>query len=311
MTSARDLRAEAREREYLKAVKRRYEKATKKGDYRPEEDSDGSSDGSDNEENTTAVQSDSEDELMPKNKQKSKRKLADFAQEPEVKRVKVDTVTTKTLGHIRYVANGTPGYTPADRPGAGGRRSTAILGPGGVLSVNSKADRSALPHIDDAEQDYGRSFKAGHLLNACFGGSNTNPANLTALTSSANTSHKSFDENVKRAGAALVKAYEAMMRMGLDVDAVEYGISVEVSTDGWWTDDATDPGYYVCDKLLCAADVVNVPDLTALEADLDDTHGVGNRLDGHPKFVRELQAAIASVQRMVDAANAAHTIPNV
>jgi hypothetical protein len=310
VTSARDARIEAKEREFLRAAKKRYQNATKKGNYHPDDDSNGGSD-SEVDENATPVQSDSEDELMPTDKQKSKRKLEEIAQQPEVKRVKIDTVTVDTLGHIRYVANGDPFYTPADRPGAGGMRSTAILGPGGVLNVNSKADRTALPNIDAAEGRYGKAFRAGHLLNACFGGSNTDPDNLTALTASTNTSHKSFDENVKRAGGALVKAYEAMMQMGLDVDTIDYGISVAVGTDGWWTNDPTDPGYFVCGKLLCAADVVNVPVLAALEAQLDATHGVGNRLAGHQKFVQALQVAIDSVQGFVEDANDANEIPNV
>ncbi|HEX3647196.1 MAG TPA: hypothetical protein VHV49_02155 [Pseudonocardiaceae bacterium] len=300
--------SDAREDRYLAELDRRHNKYTK-GSYDPDQHSDDGDESAGSDQDTN--HSESEDEMITTNPKKIKRQLKEMAEAPDHKRIKIDTVSLNAIRTFRYVAGGNPVYVAADRAGTGGKKSTATLGPGGVLDKKSDADRALLPHIDSIEAAYGTGFMAGHLLNACFGGSGTDGRNLTALTDSANSAHRGFDENVKRAGGALFKAYETIMGMGIDITTLTYGIKVVVSTDGWWSDDHTEWGYYVCDKLVCSAQVVQKPTLAALRTLIDARQGVGNRVRGHDDLEDQLLDEMQSVQDHVDLANQADEVPNI
>lgn len=165
--------------------------------------------------------------------------------------------TDVVLAGLRYVVE--PTYQPAPNCNAGGSRSSAILGPSAFVSRNSDADARLPGAIDDARALYGIDFKAGHLLNAQFGGAGTDPANLAILTPTANGIHRGFDEPLKQALDALDKAYRALVRLNQDVRALNYGIQVVVSTTGYYWDQKY-PGNCIPTGLLCSAQVVNRPD---------------------------------------------------
>jgi hypothetical protein len=194
-----------------------------------------------------------------------------------------------------------PYYTAADDPAAGGTKSWAQLGPNALRSMNSDADASLPSAIVAARTHYGIGFKAGHLLNAELGGNGKDPANLTILTPSANSAHRAFDNPIKSALAELFKAYIAMVKMGIDVTELGYGIWVEVATTGeyWGTGF---PDSCISTGLVCAVEVEDEPDLDA-QMDPGVTDWSRNR--------DAAAAAMAQVQALVGLAKGVTDIPNV
>lgn len=83
----------------------------------------------------------------------------------------------------------------------GGSTMTAILGPdlgdgqrrGTPTNANSLQPLMRLLHVNSA-----KTWKAGHLLNAEWGGSGTQNRNLTPLTAVANNAHRVFEGHLKR-----------------------------------------------------------------------------------------------------------------
>jgi hypothetical protein len=167
---------------------------------------------------------------------------------------------------IEYIVE--PKYTPASKPDAGGCHSFAVLGPDAVRSTNTDADPNVLLALARAIDTFGSKygFKAGHLLNAELGGDGRDPANLTILTSSANRENTSFDNALKMAVDSLRKAYEAISKLGINLEALKYGIQVDIKTlDATWTD--TYPGNCISNGLVCSAVVQNPPNLEKLLGD--------------------------------------------
>jgi len=131
-----------------------------------------------------------------------------------------------------------PKYTDSGITGAGGKNSSAILGPSAGRNANSVANPNLPSYIKTARTKYvgGADFKAGHLLNGEFGGAGNDANNLTILTAAGNANHKNFDNRVKDALACLKNAYKSLYDDGIDIQKVKIGIKVDVkvnTTNPW------------------------------------------------------------------------------
>ncbi|MFH8974264.1 DUF4157 domain-containing protein [Streptomyces sp. NPDC017890] len=182
---------------------------------------------------------------------------------------------------------------------AGGDWSTATLGPNGLFDMGTDADSSLPRAIRKARDSYGINFKAGHLLNAEFGGTGRHAANLTILTPTANRLHQSFDNPVKSAVRRLRRVYELMADMYLPVNELDYGISVSVSVSQTkW--DSGSPGKYITTQLHCQADVTG---LTSVMDMLLEAYQEGIN-------TQAVYAVIDEIQNYVNIANSNNIIPN-
>ncbi|MCW5649415.1 MAG: hypothetical protein KIS62_06710 [Ramlibacter sp.] len=77
----------------------------------------------------------------------------------------------------------------------------ALLGPdlGNGQPIGSKTTQNSLqPLMGLLHQHSQKTWKAGHLLNADFGGSGIWDNNLTPLTSGANKAHSTFEDHIRR-----------------------------------------------------------------------------------------------------------------
>jgi hypothetical protein len=212
------------------------------------------------------------------------------------------------IATIQYIVP--PAYTAAARPGAGGAQSTVVLGPGGYVSKNSDADRTAIPAILAAETGYpGHTFKAGHLLNAELGGSGSDPGNLMILTTAANSAQRAFDDPIKASvQTTLTHAYTAMNNMGIDVTTIGYGIFLTITANAsYWSNNPADGGYAVPDGFTCTAAIVGEPVPATLEATLTGLYGP-TRVATHANLMVTLNGHIANLQTEVAAANLVGTI---
>lgn len=119
--------------------------------------------------------------------------------------------------------------------------------------MGTDADPSLPRAIAGARKAYPKlAFKAGHLLNADFGGAGSDPANLTILTAAGNSAHRGFDNPVKAALAALGNAYRAMWNDGIKIEDEQTGIAVRVAVTGnAWGPSGIDR--YIFDELTCTA----------------------------------------------------------
>lgn len=157
-----------------------------------------------------------------------------------------------TISEMDFFAG--PYYTSSNIAGAGGHISTATLGPtGSYLNDRSDANPKLPSAICDARKRYPECcFKAGHLLNAQFGGAGNDPKNLTILSATGNANQKAFDEPVKRAVENLKKAYYIIWESGKDISNIEVGIEVkiEVKIAQPWKDETQ-----IFKGLICTAKV--------------------------------------------------------
>ncbi|MBX3588670.1 MAG: hypothetical protein KF796_18725 [Ramlibacter sp.] len=83
----------------------------------------------------------------------------------------------------------------------GGSAMTALLGPdlGDGQRRGSPTTQNSLQPLMGLLNGFGaKKWKAGHLLNAEFGGSGLSDRNLTPLTSAANNAHKVYEGHIKR-----------------------------------------------------------------------------------------------------------------
>jgi hypothetical protein len=218
---------------------------------------------------------------MPKIKKvKKKTDSTPYSRPKRLRKVSVDGLPT----HFE-----SPSYTLSSVEKAGGTSSTAVLGPNGFKDWKSDADPSLPRGIKEARDTYPEAFfKAGHLLNANFGGSGTTAANLTILSAAGNGSHKGFDNNVVRAVGSLKRLYELLANNYVDVARVRYGIAVKVETSGQWGSDT--PDSYICEELVCSAKMWGKLDLN----DLQDTNGGEIDRSGFEDDALLLQAEIQS-----------------
>ena len=101
------------------------------------------------------------------------------------------------------------------------------------VDINTNAVATLPPAIKSARAKYpGKHFKAGHLLNAAFGGPGNKAKNLTILSASGNSKHKRFDNNIKEAFRQLTKAYEVLCAMGLPPDEAVLTVMIKVKAKG-------------------------------------------------------------------------------
>ncbi|CDY77278.1 hypothetical protein BGLT_06190 [Caballeronia glathei] len=91
------------------------------------------------------------------------------------------------------------------QPISSGTRMEAILGPDASnvsrqYVPGTRTNGNSLREFMTAlvQDSYTKDWKAGHLLNEELGGDGQNAANLTPLTSKANSAHKSFESHIKR-----------------------------------------------------------------------------------------------------------------
>lgn len=83
----------------------------------------------------------------------------------------------------------------------GGSSMTALLGPDlgdGQRRGTPTTANSLQPLMGLLNAHSGKRWKAGHLLNAEFGGDGDDDANLTPLTTAANNAHRVFEGHIKR-----------------------------------------------------------------------------------------------------------------
>lgn len=94
-----------------------------------------------------------------------------------------------------------PHVNPAKRIKTGGEWMRAVLGPdlGDGQVRGSKTNATSLdPTIALLNSHSTKTWVAGHLLNAEWGGSGIQNSNLTPLTSAANSAHETFEGHIKR-----------------------------------------------------------------------------------------------------------------
>ena len=146
-----------------------------------------------------------------------------------------------------------PSYTSSGILEAGGKRSSATLGPHALISVNSDANSSLPSYIVAARKKYPDSYlKAGRLLNAQFGGDGNDANNLTILSASGNANHRAFDNKVVEAITSLRKAYYVLWQDDIDIINVLVGIEVVISVS---IDEPWDGETQIFSKLSCGARV--------------------------------------------------------
>jgi hypothetical protein len=192
----------------------------------------------------------------------------------------------------------------------GCQRARVILGPqaGVEWVMDSDAVSTLPPAISDVRRRYPEyGWKAGHVINANFGGDGSDFKNMTCLTASANGQQNGFDGPVARARTALHKAYSIMRECGADhtfFSEQKFGIMVtgEPSDDTW---DADYPGNCISNTLNLRAEVVNPPS----RADLRRVMGASrsNNLENDIAAVLE---AIETVHEEVREANASEAVTN-
>jgi hypothetical protein len=224
-------------------------------------------------------------------------------------------IDLKVIDTLQYFAG--PQYEPFSTSpegyDPGGQRTTAILGPGALLSVGSDAmGATSLPALTQIVtvfpmKIYG--WKAGHLLNAMFGGQAV-PANLTALTTSANNSMNTFDNAVKNAVGALHGAYVGLAKLRIKKTlTLTYGIQVVIEADESTWDDHNHPGNLVTTGVTCTAEVVDAPDVEEL---INEEYSQG---DGMPtrweSYRDEVLGQMQQVAAFVQTATAAGRVDNL
>lgn len=154
-----------------------------------------------------------------------------------------------------------PSYQAEAVAFAGGKKSTATLGPNALSGMGSDSVSNRPGGIASARRAYpSLMFISGHLLNAEFGGDGNDSTNVTILTSGANGRHKGFDNPIKRAVENLYAFYSTLSLAYVDIKKVRFGIEVSIGTsDGKWGDST--PGSYICNELHCSARLTGVPRL--------------------------------------------------
>ncbi len=144
------------------------------------------------------------------------------------------------------------GYGALKPNGGGGTMAWRFLRVKDFMDINTNAVATLPPGIAAARLQYpGKHFKAGHLLNAAFGGPGNLSKNLTILSASGNSRHKAFDNKIKEAFRQLKKSYEVLCRMGLPPDEAVLSIMIRVRTEGEWG--PTLPDLNICETLRCKA----------------------------------------------------------
>lgn len=192
----------------------------------------------------------------------------------------------------------------------GCRSAWVILGPqaGVERSMDSDAESTLPTAIGKVREDYpGYGWKAGHVINANFGGDGTNYANMTCLTASANGQQNGFDLPVARARTALHKAYSIMRQCGVKSPFfLKQGFGIKVTgktSDGTWGSHY--PGNCISNTLNLRAEVVNAPSADVLRRVM--LVPASRNLEND---IAEVLKTIEAVEAAVHEANSAATVTN-
>ncbi|WP_252395288.1 eCIS core domain-containing protein [Streptantibioticus parmotrematis] len=211
-------------------------------------------------------------------------------------------IHVSSLPHAVYIDP--PSYGPTFGRG-GGTQGHVILGPHGYSDRRSDADPRLPPAIDSARAEYPyERFKAGHLINASFGGDGTRSANLTILTTGANNEMRGFDEPVKKAMSYVEAVYERLSHMYEDITRLTFGVEVTVTPGGpGHTWDVEGPGKYISSYVHCKARVVGADRLDRwIDRGLDD--------DPRDPDWLAVRSELAMVDHYVERANRTDLIDN-
>jgi hypothetical protein len=182
---------------------------------------------------------------------------------------------------------------------AGSSEAEAYLGPLSYTARNSDANASKPPGIIPARRSYPAAhFKAGHMINACFGGNGDKSNNLTILTGSANTSMTIFDNRVKDAVEALRKLYERFHLAKIEVNKIGVcRIRLRVSVSGnKWGDDP--PESYIADDVTVFAEFKNSS--WDRSDEIQDADNVDNHLDAIDDLETRIENLLAQACGTVD-----------
>ncbi|MDI1312052.1 hypothetical protein [Prosthecobacter sp.] len=191
-----------------------------------------------------------------------------------------------------------PKYTSCGSK-CGGKLSTAVLGPNGYLSVNTDAASNKPSGITAARKKYPQyGFKAGHLLNATFGGDGKDANNLMILTASANVKCNKFDNRVKEAIQELHGFYEKLCDKYADISQVKFGIQVEVEVEAL-TWGYKPPECWIHKTFFMSASTVDSVDVESLK----DSNGEKLKLSDKEKkdiegAAEKVENALASCTKM-------------
>jgi hypothetical protein len=142
---------------------------------------------------------------------------------------------------------------------AGSSYAIARLGPLSLHSRNSDANRNLPGGIAAARIAYpGSNFKAGHMINAEFGGNGQAVNNLTILSSKGNTRMTRLDNNVKRAVQKLCKLFEEFHAARIELRRIgicRIALRVDVVGGKWG---ANPPDSYITNQVMVTATFENV-----------------------------------------------------
>lgn len=182
-----------------------------------------------------------------------------------------------------------PSYSAQADKKAGGKHSTATLTPAGLTGMGTDAESDLPRGIEEARNTYPDAhFKAGHLLNADFGGAGDDYKNMTILTAKANVAHQTFDNAVKYALEQLGTAEDAFRIVLGDQDTASLGLGVSVSvevTGKPWGKKA--PEKYIFDELTCTA--LPAHDPAQVKKEIED--GIGALEKANDKLKHDIQTA--------------------
>ncbi|MGM1058947.1 hypothetical protein [Saccharothrix sp. Mg75] len=221
--------------------------------------------------------------------------------------IKPAATTVMTLVHLVPPAYTPFALTPANLH-PGGQSVTCTLGPAAWRSTNSNAQSTtSLPCLVQIKAAHPlRTFYAGHLLNAQFGGPSTS-TNITALTSGANTAQKAFDNHIVNALGHLQAVYTALNDVGVDVLLLGYGIQLTiVMSPVKWA--GLSPNDCISTGMTCTALVVNPPNVDAL---VGAVYPTGQGLPAYWNITRQgILDGIQAVQDEVTTANLNSNINN-
>ncbi|MEH2277910.1 MAG: hypothetical protein V7K40_24780 [Nostoc sp.] len=141
----------------------------------------------------------------------------------------------------------------------GGVESRAKIGPQINRSGSVVESGEAPKAVSLMQKKTGKTFVAGHLVNAEFWGVGR-LENLTTLSARGNSNHKKFDEKVKVGCHYLEKAYKAAHEDGVDLErtelpVIEERVRVERGDGMLWG--TTLPESAVSKELDCEAELIN------------------------------------------------------
>lgn len=223
----------------------------------------------------------------------------------------IDLSAYEFLQEAKYTLFKDPGGgCPTSGGFRGCKKMTITLGPKkqfgepGTNSTGSHPKAITKACSSYPEQD----FKSGHVLNADFGGPDSND-NMTILTASANSAQRKFDSNLKKARNALYDVYSNFAKCAPKEESfftdLDYGIEVVIvigATGGVW--DKKYPGNCISNEITLTATIIN--EANARNAANDDD----NFKNVIPSRLKDTPRLLKVVSDLVDTANTGSPLDN-